>query len=85
MTVKSMGLQWAGTVPGMEGVREYKIFGCHGSLSCIIWIQQSVVSSEVEGTSYGTGSVVDLGISYVKCLVVLLRVYRFITKICILD
>ena len=66
-------------------MNKYKTLGPLRSLSCIIWIQESVVRSDVGQTTCGTRSVVDFCISYVKHLVVLLRVYRLVMKICTLE
>jgi hypothetical protein len=52
----------------------YKIPGPLGSSSCIVWKQELVVRPEVEWTSYGIHSVVAFSISYVKHLVVVVRV-----------
>lgn len=76
MLEKSMRLRWAGHVAIMEveSKNTYKILEPLGSLNCIVWMHKSVVRSEVEWTSCGTHSVVAFGISYVKHLVVLVRV-----------
>ena len=72
----SMRLRWTGHVAIMEvgSKNAYKILEPLGSLSCIVWMHKSVVRSEVEWIGCGTHSVVAFGISYVKHLVVLVRV-----------
>lgn len=73
---KSIRLRWAGHVAIMEvgSKNAKKILEPLGSLSCIVWMHKSVVRSGGEWTSCGTHSVVAVGISYVKHLVVLVRV-----------